>query len=61
MEKIKTSATRTPGRQEFFYNKPLGEPLCLGALVAIFTARKLFFSFVYFACFAGRSILRNWE
>lgn len=28
-------ATRAPRHQGFFYNKPLGVPLCLGALVAV--------------------------
>ncbi|MDQ1351419.1 MAG: hypothetical protein QG657_1721, partial [Acidobacteriota bacterium] len=36
MKKDKTSATKAPRRQEFFYNKPLGVPLCLRAFVAIF-------------------------
>ncbi|MCX6581349.1 MAG: o-succinylbenzoate--CoA ligase [Candidatus Aminicenantes bacterium] len=33
-------ATKTPRHQEFFYNKPLGVPWCLGALVAIFIAEE---------------------
>ena len=41
--KIKTSAARAPGRQEFFYNNLLGVPLCLRAFVAIFTAGESVF------------------
>jgi len=37
---MKIFATKTPSRQEFFYNKPLGVPSCLGALVAIFKAAE---------------------
>jgi hypothetical protein len=42
-EGLKNFATKTPRdgapwRQEFFYNKPLGVPLCLRAFVAIFIA-----------------------
>jgi hypothetical protein len=38
---IENSATKTPSHQGFFYNKPLGEPLCLCAFVAIFIAGKI--------------------
>jgi hypothetical protein len=31
-------AAKAPRHQESFYNKPLGEPLCLRAFVAIFKA-----------------------
>ncbi len=41
--KIKTSATKAPRHQEFFYNNPLGVPLCLRAFVAIFTAGESVF------------------
>jgi len=34
-------ATKAPRHQEFFYNKPLGVPSCLGALVAIFISGEM--------------------
>jgi hypothetical protein len=37
---MKTFDTKAPRHQEFFNDKPLGVPLCLGALVAIFISVK---------------------
>ncbi len=35
---LENVTTKAPRHQEFFYNKPLGVPLCLRAFVAIFMA-----------------------
>jgi hypothetical protein len=42
-EKVKSFATSTPGHQDFFIKSSFGVPLCLGALVAIFTAGESVF------------------